>query len=129
MQASNATGQSTLAATKLLTALRSSVATTLPSLTTLIGSFSLTDSQLDYAIGSVTLDAVACVTQQATLTFAVDFGERQSDAAVQSASADSGCLRKQSTHGSGFSSQRAPGGIQCHHNIPWRQSGIHRNVA
>ena len=85
MQASNATSQGTLAATKLLTGLRSDAATALPSLTTLIGSFSLTGSQLKYAIGSATLDAVACVTQQALLMFTVDFGVSQSDVAVHNA--------------------------------------------
>lgn len=85
MQASNATSWGTLAATKLVTALRSNAATALPSLTSLVGSFSLTGSQLTYTLGSFPLAAVACVTQQATFMFSIDFGGPQSDAAVQSA--------------------------------------------
>lgn len=85
VQASNTTSQGTLAATKLQTALGSNTVTALPSLTTLIGSFSISALQLKYTMGSATLAAVACVTQQAMLKFAIDFGARQNDAAVQSA--------------------------------------------
>ena len=87
VQVSNATSQGTLAAVKLLTALRGNAAAVLPLLVTSIGRFSLTGSELYDTLATASLQAEDCVTQQSKLMFTLVFAvpPSQSDLIVRNA--------------------------------------------